>query len=62
MTSYPALIVGNILRGPRPAERMRFELFGRLAAQVEVDYSEVVQAAAIDRDGISTLVGKCSLY
>jgi hypothetical protein len=34
-------IVGGILRGPRPAERMEFELFGRLAAQVEIDYSEV---------------------
>jgi hypothetical protein len=28
-------IVGDILRGPRPAERMEFELFGRLAAQVD---------------------------
>jgi hypothetical protein len=46
-------IVGDILRGPRSAERMEFELFGRLAAQVEIDYSEVVQAA-VGRDGIST--------
>jgi hypothetical protein len=29
-------IVGDILRGPRSAERMEFELFGRLAAQVEI--------------------------
>jgi len=29
-------IVGDILRGPKPAERMEFELFNRLAAQVEV--------------------------
>jgi hypothetical protein len=28
-------IVSDILRGPRAAERMEFELFGRLAAQVE---------------------------
>ena len=42
-------IVGDILRGPRSAERMEFELFGRLAAQVEIGYPEVAQA-----DGIST--------
>ena len=35
-------MVGDILRGPRPAERMEFELFGRLAAQ------------AVGREGIST--------
>jgi hypothetical protein len=35
-------MVGDILRGPRPAERMEFELFGRLAAQ------------AVGRGGIST--------
>jgi hypothetical protein len=29
-------IVGDILRGPRSAERMKFELSGRLAAQVEI--------------------------
>ncbi len=29
-------IVGDILHGPRAAERMEFELFNRLAAQVEV--------------------------
>jgi hypothetical protein len=34
-------MVGDILRGPKSAERMEFELFGRLAAQVEIDYSEV---------------------
>jgi len=33
-------IVGDILRGPRSAERMEFELFGRLAAQVEISYPE----------------------
>ena len=32
-------IVGDILRGPRSTERMEAELFGRLAAQVEIDYS-----------------------
>jgi hypothetical protein len=44
-------IVGDILRGPRAAERMEFELFGRLAAQVEIGYSEVAQAGG--RDGIA---------
>jgi hypothetical protein len=29
-------IVGDILRGPKSAERMEFELFSRLAAQVEI--------------------------
>jgi hypothetical protein len=29
-------IVGDILYGPKAAERMEFELFNRLAAQVEV--------------------------
>ena len=29
-------IVGDILNGPKPAERMEFELFSRLAAQVEM--------------------------
>jgi hypothetical protein len=29
-------IVGDILNGSKAAERMEFELFGRLAAQVEV--------------------------
>jgi hypothetical protein len=33
-------IIGHILRGPRAADRMEFELFGRLAAQVEIDSSE----------------------
>jgi len=45
-------IVGDILRGPRAAERMEFELFGRLAAQVEVDYPGVAQEVL--REGIST--------
>jgi hypothetical protein len=29
-------IVGDILLGPKAAERMEFELFGRLAAQVDI--------------------------
>jgi hypothetical protein len=29
-------IVGDILRGPMPAERMEYELFNRLSAQVDV--------------------------
>ena len=29
-------IVGDIIHGPKAAERMEFELFNRLAAQVEV--------------------------
>ena len=29
-------IVGDILHGPKAAERMEFELFNRLAAQVEL--------------------------
>jgi hypothetical protein len=45
-------IVGEILRGPKPAERMEFELFGRLAAQVDIGSSEVAQAVL--REGIST--------
>jgi hypothetical protein len=32
-------VVGQILEGPRSAERMEHELFSRLAAQVEIDYS-----------------------
>jgi hypothetical protein len=32
-------IVGDILSSPRAVERMKAELFGRLAAQVEIDYS-----------------------
>jgi hypothetical protein len=32
-------MIGHILRGPRAADRMEFELFGRLAAQVEIDFS-----------------------
>jgi hypothetical protein len=42
-------IVGDILRGPRSAERMEFELFGRLAAQ---GYSEAAQA--VGKNCIST--------
>ncbi len=34
-------IVGDILCGPKPAERMEFELFNRLAAQVEICNSEL---------------------
>jgi hypothetical protein len=33
-------MMGYILRGPRAAGRMEFELFSRLAAQVEIDFSE----------------------
>ena len=29
-------IVGDILSGPKAAERMEFELFNRLASQVEI--------------------------
>lgn len=29
-------IAGDILRGPKAAERMQFELFGRLGAQMEL--------------------------
>jgi hypothetical protein len=45
-------IVGDILRGPRSAERIASELFGRPAGQVEVDSYEV--ARTVGRDGIST--------
>jgi hypothetical protein len=34
-------IVGDILRGPKAAERMEYELFSRLAAQVETVSSNV---------------------
>ena len=37
-------IVGDILHGPKAAERMEFELFSRLGAQV----------AAAGEDGVST--------
>jgi hypothetical protein len=43
-------MMGHILRGPRAAERMEFELFSRLAAQVEIDFSE--GAEEVGRDGI----------
>ena len=33
-------MMGDILRGPRAADRMEFELFGRLAAQVEIDFCQ----------------------
>jgi hypothetical protein len=33
-------VVGDILSGPKAAERMEFELFTRLAAQVEVVSAE----------------------
>jgi hypothetical protein len=29
-------MVGDILRGPKAAERMEFELFGRLGAQMQL--------------------------
>ena len=35
-------IVGDILSGPMAAERMEFELFNRLAAQVEFEKQEAV--------------------
>jgi hypothetical protein len=34
-------IAGDRLRGPKSAERMEFELFGRLTAQVETSSSDV---------------------
>jgi len=40
-------IVGDILRGPKAGERMEFELFSRLGAQVEL-------FAAGGRNGIAT--------
>ena len=43
-------MMGEILRGPRAAERMEFELFGRLAAQVEIGSFE--GAGAVVTDGI----------
>jgi len=33
-------MMAYILRGPRAAGRMEFELFSRLASQVEIDFSE----------------------
>jgi len=38
-------MMGYILNGPRAADRMEFELFGRLAAQIEIEYSEGAEAA-----------------
>ena len=43
-------MMGYILSGPMAAERMEFELFGRLAAQVEIYSSE--GAEEVGRDGI----------
>ena len=43
-------MMGQILRGPRAADRMEFELFGRLAAHVEMDTFE--DAEAVVTDGI----------
>jgi hypothetical protein len=43
-------MMGHILRGPRAAERMEFELFNRLAAQIEIDSSEDTEV--VDRDSI----------
>ena len=40
-------IVGDILRGPKAAERMEFELFSRLGAQMEL-------FSAARGDGVST--------
>ena len=34
-------MVGDILKGPRPAERMECKLFSRLAGQLEIPPSEV---------------------
>ena len=34
-------IVGDILKGPKAAERMEYELFSRLAAQVKIVSSNV---------------------
>ena len=45
-------MIGHILRSPRAAERMEFELFGRLAAHVEIGSFEV--ARAVGKDGISS--------
>ena len=41
-------MIGQILRGPRAADRMEFELFGRLAARVEMDSSEGAEAVVAD--------------
>ena len=41
-------MMGQILRGPRAADRMEFELFGRLAAHVELDSSESAEAVVTD--------------
>jgi hypothetical protein len=41
-------MMGQILRGPRAADRMEFELFGRLAAHIEMDSSEGAEAVVTD--------------
>jgi hypothetical protein len=41
-------MMGEILRGPRAADRMEFELFGRLAAQAEIDSFEGAEAVVAD--------------
>jgi hypothetical protein len=45
-------IVSDIFSGPKAAERMEYELFSRLAAQVEI-VSPLV-AVGVGRDGVST--------
>jgi hypothetical protein len=41
-------MMGQILRGPRAAGRMEFELFGRLAAHVEIASFEGAEAVVTD--------------
>jgi hypothetical protein len=41
-------MMGQILRGPRAAGRMEFELFGRLAAQVEIGSFEGTEVVVTD--------------
>jgi hypothetical protein len=41
-------MMGQILRSPRAADRMEFELFGRLAAHIEIDSSEGAEAVVTD--------------
>jgi hypothetical protein len=41
-------MMGQILRGPRAAGRMEFELFSRLAVHVETDSSEGAEAVVMD--------------
>jgi hypothetical protein len=44
-------IIGDILNGPKAAERMEYELFSRLAAQVEIVSPKI--AEGVGRDGVS---------